>query len=127
MGLRSAFFRGVPELEAAAASDPDHLTTGAVGDHVGLIQQALLALAGARILSGELDARRYGPSTATAVLNYKRRRNIINPAYQIQPDDIVGKMTMAALDEGMLRLERTITSKPIRCNFHGDHRHHDHD
>jgi peptidoglycan hydrolase-like protein with peptidoglycan-binding domain len=119
MGLKSRFFRGVPKLEAAAISDPAHILTGAVGDHVTLIQQALIALDGADITPVELTSKRYGQSTANAVLAYKRKRNIINRTYQTHADNIVGKMTMAALDVGMLRLERTIYVMTIKCNFGG--------
>ena len=35
---------------------------------------------------------------AAAVLAYKKKRNIINWSYQQQADNIVGKMTIAALD-----------------------------
>ena len=119
MSLQSRLFRGVRELEAAAVSDSAHIVTGAVGDHVALIQQALMALDGARIAAAELDVKRYGPSTASAVLAYKRKRAIINFGYQKQADNIVGKMTMAALDKGMLQLERTLAVNPIRCSFDG--------
>ena len=44
----------------------------------------------------------YGPSTAAAVLAFKTRRNIINRAYQTKADNIVGRMTIAALDAEML-------------------------
>ena len=64
MALQSQFFRGVPELEAAAVSDPAHILQGSNGDHVGLIQQALIALDAAQILRPELASKRYGPSTA---------------------------------------------------------------
>jgi hypothetical protein len=38
---------------------------------------------------------------AAAVLAYKKKRNIINWSYQQQADNIVGKMTIAALDAEM--------------------------
>jgi peptidoglycan hydrolase-like protein with peptidoglycan-binding domain len=47
----------------------------------------------------------YWPKTAAAVLDYKRRRNIVNTAYQTTADDIVGDMTISALDREMLALE----------------------
>jgi peptidoglycan hydrolase-like protein with peptidoglycan-binding domain len=122
MGLQSRFFQGIPELEAAAVTDSAHILLGAVGDHVAAIQEALVVLDGANINRGELDTERYGPSTADAVLQYKRKRGIINRSYQNQADNIVGKMTMAALDKGMLQLERTITVKSIKCNFGGQPR-----
>jgi len=119
MGLKSGFFRGNRQLEAAAESDPAHILPGAVGEHVGIIQQALAVLDGANLSRSELLARRYGPSTADAVLRYKKKRVIINRRYQNQADNIVGRMTMAALDKEMLRLERTMTAKSIQCDFGG--------
>jgi peptidoglycan hydrolase-like protein with peptidoglycan-binding domain len=122
-------FRGDPKLEAAAVSDPAHIVQGASGEHVRKIQQALIQLDGARL---EPDGK-YGPATAAAVLAYKKKRNIINRSYQTQADNIVGKMTMAALDREMLvkeselpdlgrllselfrgdpRLEKTLNSDP---------------
>jgi hypothetical protein len=105
MGLRSHRFAGDSKLEAAAISDPAHILRGAVGQHVAKIQHALIELDGAVIDPGELQRSQYGPSTANAVLNYKRKRNIINRSYQTQADDIVGKMTIAALDHEMLEHE----------------------
>jgi len=102
MALQSQLFRGDPKLEAAAVSDPAHIVPGAAGEHVRKIQQALIALDGATIAA---DGN-YSPATAAAVLAYKRKRNIINPSYQTQADNIVGKMTMAALDREMLAKER---------------------
>lgn len=55
----------------------------------------------------ETEARRYGPSTARAVLSYKTKRSIINRAYQQTPDAIVGKMTIASLDDEMRRMQYT--------------------
>ncbi|MBL8821841.1 MAG: peptidoglycan-binding protein [Planctomycetia bacterium] len=102
MAVQSQLFRGDPKLEAASVSDPAHIVPGAAGEHVRKIQQALIALDGATIAA---DGN-YGPATAAAVLAYKRKRNIINPSYQTQADNIVGKMTMAALDREMLAKER---------------------
>jgi peptidoglycan hydrolase-like protein with peptidoglycan-binding domain len=112
MSLQSQLFRGDPKLEAAAVSDPAHVVPGAVGDHVGKIQQALITLDGAVIDQLELIETRYGPSTASAVLAYKTKRGIINRAYQIKPDNIVGKMTMASLDSEMLNVEASASSTP---------------
>lgn len=66
---------------------------------------------GYRIEPHEIASGRYGPSTAAAVLAYKKKRKIINRAYQTAPDNIVGKMTIAALDEDMLRIERSSGSR----------------
>lgn len=94
MALESDLFHGDSKLEAAAVSDPAHIVPGDRGDHVRKIQTALIQVDGATIAVDGI----YGPATAKAVLAYKTKRNIINRAYQIQPDNIVGKMTIAALD-----------------------------
>ncbi|NOT57256.1 MAG: peptidoglycan-binding protein [Deltaproteobacteria bacterium] len=99
MGLQSELFKGDPKLEAAAVSDPAHIVPGAAGPHVLKIQLALIQLDGATLTPDEV----YGPATAAAVLSYKRKRGIINRAYQSTPDNIVGKMTIAALDEELLK------------------------
>jgi hypothetical protein len=98
MSLKSKLFSGDPKLEAAAVSNPAHVVPGAAGEHVAKIQQALIQLDGAAVAASELAARSYGPSTAAAVLSYKKKRDIVNRSYQTQADDIVGIMTMAAMD-----------------------------
>jgi hypothetical protein len=62
---------------------------------------------------------RYGPSTADAVLTYKTTRNIVNRSYQTQADNIVGKMTIAAMDKELLISDQatTIEAIAIRCEF----------
>ena len=102
MSLQSKLFQGDPKLEAAAVSNPAHIIPGSVGDHVGKIQQALIELDGATIAADELADKSYGPSTADAVLAYKKKRKIINRSYQTQADNIVGIMTIAVLDKEML-------------------------
>jgi peptidoglycan hydrolase-like protein with peptidoglycan-binding domain len=99
MPLQSRLFRGDAKLEAAAVSDPAHIMPGTSGDHVRKIQLALNRLDGA-----DLDPDgRYGQATADAVLAYKRKRNIVNRSYQTQADNIVGKMTIAALDRELVQ------------------------
>jgi hypothetical protein len=105
MVLQSQLFRGDAKLQAAAVFDPAHIMPGSVGPHVAKIQQALGLLDGAVIDAGELHSMSYGPSTANAVLAYKRKRNIINYSYQTTADNIVGKMTMLAMDKEMLARE----------------------
>jgi hypothetical protein len=105
MSLQSQLLRGDAKLEAAAVSDPAHILPGAVGGHVAKIQQVLIELDGAVIDPGELHDARYGPSTANAVLAYKQKRNIINRSYQTRPDNIVGKMTIASMDQEMRQRE----------------------
>jgi peptidoglycan hydrolase-like protein with peptidoglycan-binding domain len=101
MALQSDLFRGDPKLEAAAVSDPAHIVQGARGDHVRKIQLALIQLDDAAIVPDGT----YGSATAAAVLTYKQKRNIVNHSYQTKADNIVGKMTMAALDREMLAEE----------------------
>ena len=101
MPLQSQLFKGDAKLEAAAVSDAAHIVTGATGPHVGKIQLALIELDGAGIAQDSI----YGPATASAVLAYKKKRNIINRSYQSQADNIVGKMTIAALDREMFARE----------------------
>jgi peptidoglycan hydrolase-like protein with peptidoglycan-binding domain len=102
MALRSEQFRGDQRLEAAAVSDPAHIKLGDRGPFVTKIQNALNVLDKAGIDEDGV----YGPATGRAVLVYKTARGIINRAYQQKADDIVGKMTVAALDEELLRLPR---------------------
>jgi hypothetical protein len=99
MALQSQLFRGDPKLEAAAVSDPAHILTGATGPHVSKIQSALIQLDGAAIAQDSI----YGPATAAAVRTFKQKRQILN--FQGKIDDIVGKKTMAALDQEMLAKE----------------------
>jgi len=101
MPLQSQALRDDPKLQAASRDAAAHITLGAIGPHVAKIQHALNVLDDANI---EEDGK-YGPKTAAAVLTYKRRRNIVNTAYQTTADDIVGVMTIAALDREMLALE----------------------
>ncbi len=114
MPLQSRLFRGDPALEACLVRDPAHIRLGAGGDHVGKIQRALLDLDHARIDDADLTAQQYGRSTAGAVLAYKRKRQIINRSYQTQADDIVGKMTIAALDREMVVFENR-SRRPQSC------------
>jgi hypothetical protein len=102
MNLQSQLFRGDPKLEAAAVSDPAHILPGAIGQHVAKIQQALMKLDEITIDPEEFRSTRYGPSTANAVLSYKKKRNIINQNYQKHADNIVGKLTIAAMDKELV-------------------------
>lgn len=105
MSLQSQLFKGDSKLESCLIEDSAHVTKGTQGDHVAKIQSALIAIDGSKIDPGELVSKKYGPTTAAAVLAYKKKRNIINRSYQSQADDIVGKMTIAALDKEMLERE----------------------
>lgn len=112
MTLRSDFFKGDRALENCLALDSAHILSGAAGYHVNKIQMALLVLENSAITRGELTQKVYGQSTAAAVLAYKTRRRIINFAYQKQADNIVGKMTIARLDQEMLAREQRDQGRP---------------
>ena len=103
--LTSRLFSKNAALQNCAVQDQGHLTPGSSGDAVALLQRALVAISQADISEQEIRKKFYGPTTAHAVLKYKSQRNIINRAYQTQPDDIVGKMTIVSLDQEMFRLE----------------------
>ena len=120
MGLQSQCFRGQPQLEAAAVNNNGHIVPGSVGPHVARIQYALLVLGEVGIDAAEQEGQRYGQSTASAVLAYKTKRSIINRSYQSKADDIVGIMTMAALDKEMLALEGQPTAvRTSACRLDG--------
>jgi peptidoglycan hydrolase-like protein with peptidoglycan-binding domain len=101
MPLVSNLFKDSKRLQACLVDHRAHVTEGNVGDHVGLIQVALQDLDGLVIDDGELAQKIYGPSTAAAVLAFKKKRKIINFSYQTTEDNIVGKMTIAAMDKEM--------------------------
>jgi hypothetical protein len=110
MGLQSRLFRGDLKLEACLVNDAAHVMQGAVGGHVSKIQQALLALRDVRFIPPSIRTEVlmgvYGPATAAAVLAYKTRRRIIGVSYETKPDNIVGTMTIAALDKEMAAAEK---------------------
>ncbi|VFU08261.1 hypothetical protein [Methylocella tundrae] len=106
MGLRSKLFKGDPALEACLVDNSAHINEGATGDHVSKIHSALFALDNLSVSTDDLQTCRYGQSTVAAVLAFKRKRKIINYTYENEVDNIVGKMTIAALDEEMLRKEQ---------------------
>src|ERR1700752_886085 len=105
MALQSRAFRGDKALEDCLVKDSAHLVVGTRGPHVRKVQEALMLLDGALIALDEASANLYGPSTAAAVLNYKRARQIINFSYQKTADNIVGKMTIDSLDKEMSKQE----------------------
>ena len=106
MPLRSKLFAGDKALEACAVQDSAHITLNAIGPHVSKIQTALFVLDEVSVAARELQSQTYGPSTAAAVLAYKQRRRIINFGYQAQADNVVGKMTIAAMDAEMVIEEK---------------------
>jgi hypothetical protein len=105
MPLRSNLLAGNKRLQRCLVSDPAHVMLGDQGEHVRLIQVALILIDDAAIDQNEIDGQVYGRSTAGAVLAYKKARRIINTAYQSSADNIVGKMTIKSLDDEMLALQ----------------------
>lgn len=81
------------------------MTPGAVGEHVQLIQRALVYLGDKSITGSEYRTGTYGTTTAGAVLRFKQQRQVINQSYQTQADNIVGKMTISRLDDEMLMIQ----------------------
>ena len=119
MPLVSLLLRDEPRLQACLVADTAHVVPGATGRHVSLIQKLLLVLEKARISDGELRAGLYGPTTAAAVLAYKRKRNIVNRAYQATADNIVGKMTIAKMDEELVLLDLRAVPGRVVCTHGG--------
>jgi hypothetical protein len=111
--LQSELFRDDAALQACLVKDSAHVTPGSRGQHVGKIQTALSILEGALMDPEELSGNFYGPSTADAVLAYKRKRDIVNRTYQQRADNIVGKMTIASLDREMTEGEQR--RRPRSC------------
>jgi len=113
MPLRSRLFAGDRRLEACLVDDKAHLTQGTRGDFVSKVHTALFLVDGLNVDAAELRAQLYGRSTAQAVLAYKRKRHIVNPAYQHTEDDIVGKMTVASLDNEVALREAQPADFPL--------------
>jgi hypothetical protein len=105
MALKSKLFGGDPAFEACATKDAAHIKPGAKGAHVSKIHTALFALDDFSVAPAELNTATYGPTTAKGVLKYKQVRKIVNHAYQTAADNIVGKMTIAAMDKEMAKSE----------------------
>ncbi|WP_274629199.1 peptidoglycan-binding domain-containing protein [Arvimicrobium flavum] len=112
MPLQSKTLSGDERLEACLVQDSAHLTRGTTGEAVAKVQAALIFLDDAAIDRDELLAETYGPSTAAAVLAYKTARKIINTSYQQTADEIVGKMTIRALDDELLIAEARPPGSP---------------
>ncbi len=116
MGLRSELFKGDPKLEACLVDNTAHISTkkNFVGAHVEKIHTALIRIDPTlRIEPSELAAKTYGPSTAAAVLAYKRSKSIINFSYQTAADDIVGRMTIDRLDRDMADSQSRLVAKDL--------------
>jgi peptidoglycan hydrolase-like protein with peptidoglycan-binding domain len=105
MPLISKLFREDQKLSACLVHDSAHILLGSQGEHVAKLQTAVSRLDGYTIAFSEIRDKYYGETTAKAVLAYKRKRKIVNFAYQSQADNIVGKMTIASLDKEFAALE----------------------
>jgi hypothetical protein len=117
--LESRLFRDDARLQHCLLSDRDHVTKGDVGPHVRAIQIALVVICDATIDDFEVDRQFYGPTTARSVLAYKWQRLIINRDYQSASDDLVGRMTIAALDRDVREREGSPgTTRLIPCQQH---------
>ena len=113
MPLMSRTLRDDQALQACLVRDQAHVVPGSQGPHVARIQKALLLLDQSRIDPVDLRTKHYGPTTTAAVLAYKQKRRIINTAYQTSADNIVGKMTIARMDEELLTAERQNSSNVV--------------
>jgi hypothetical protein len=119
MPLESELLRGVPELEACLILNAAHVVPGARGAHVGKIQKALVILGVGVIGPAEIKSGLYGETTSAAVLAFKIRRHIINTSYQHAPDNIVGIMTIRALDKEMFEIEKVPPSRLVSLTVEG--------
>jgi peptidoglycan hydrolase-like protein with peptidoglycan-binding domain len=117
MSLQSDLFSDDSKLEACLTNDSAHIKQGDVGPHVSKLHTALFAIDHLSVSPDELQASMYGPSTAKAVLAFKTKRKIINLAYEKRVDNIVGKMTIAALDKEMCRLELQPRDVPDKSSY----------
>jgi len=117
MPLKSDTLAKDERLEACLVDDSAHLTLGVQGDFVAKVQAVLIFLDELTIDEKELESLTYGKSTAAAVLAFKKKRKIINRSYQQHEDDIVGKMTIKALDDELAIAENAPVdlSVPLFC------------
>jgi len=114
MPLSSLQFKGNKRLEDCLISHEAHVVPGSRGEHVKLIQQALVILGAGTVAQSEIRDGFFGPTTVQCVANFKGPpRNIINKAYQSAPDNIVGKMTIERLDVEMLAFENRPPLPPV--------------
>jgi hypothetical protein len=104
--LRSKHFKDNQRLQMCLVDNAYHVVPGSRGEHVGLIQEALVILGAGIISADEIRNQFYGNTTVRSVRVFKGPpRNIINRTYQNAPDDIVGMMTIERLDKEMFEFE----------------------
>jgi hypothetical protein len=100
--LTSAFFKSdkTGRLHKCLNFDPSHITPETRDPIVFYIQEALRVIDGF-IIQGENNY--YGPKTAWAVREYKRRRGIQRPGQPL--DNIVGMWTIERMDKELAKIE----------------------
>jgi hypothetical protein len=103
------------KLNDCATKDTAHFVRGSFGDHIGLVQDALIQLnqdafldpKDVPVFQAEAAGAFYGPMTAKVVESYKNNhkpRPILQP-WQKTADNVVGKQTIFFLDDDMAALE----------------------
>ena len=79
MALQPKLLKDDTKLEACAVSDPAHVVLGAVGEQSARFTSHSQHWTGRWSTPARLSAKRYGASTAAALLAYKKKRKINNP------------------------------------------------
>ncbi|WP_274627284.1 hypothetical protein [Arvimicrobium flavum] len=113
MPLVSQLFSANRRLQACLIDNSAHVLHGSKGEHVELIQAALIRLRFLEPGDGLAEAGEYGTRTADAVLRYKQMFDIVNRTYQRTADDIVGRMTIASLDAHMAVFDSVRNVPPV--------------
>ena len=76
MALQSQLFRSDSKLEAAAVSDPAHVIQGAIGDHLGKIDN-IVGKKTIAVLDGEMLAKEQGGGGSRALLGFNLPANVL--------------------------------------------------
>lgn len=125
MPLTSDLFKDNQQLQDCLELNSAHLVANEppkrrgvndTGDHVALIHQALRKVMPGSSFGLEEATETYGPKTAEVVRQFKARQTppILNKALgQTVPDNIVGKQTIAALDEQVGRQKPPPEPPPV--------------
>ncbi len=120
MVLTSELFKNNKQLQDCSERDSAHIVANEPpvrrgvndrGEHVALIHKALRQIMPNVSFGLEEATETYGPKTAEVVRQFKAMQNppILNKALrQTTPDNIVGKLTIAALDEQVKRKKPTL-------------------
>lgn len=118
MPLTSDLFKDNRQLQDCAVRDSAHIVADEPpkrrgvnnqGEHVALIHEALRLLLNSPNMGSEIATQTYGPLTAEVIRKFKADEDppILNLALgQTTPDNIVGKQTIARLDEKLRRLRK---------------------